>query len=104
MRAGLDGEARRRVAEVVRRPTTRLVACEHDAFLPSAKRFTDTLRSAGVDTAYRTEKSANHGHINDPSSVAAGKTIRTIRAWMQHRISCGVAPSRDNWQVARHLS
>lgn len=64
-------------------PSTFLIACEHDAFLPSAEQFATTLRAAGVNAEVRIEAGAAHGHINEPSDETALRTIDAIAAWMR---------------------
>jgi acetyl esterase len=63
-------------------PPSLIVACEHDVFVASADSFAATLREAGVPTEFRIEADADHGHINDPSSVPARRTLDAIRAWL----------------------
>jgi len=64
-------------------PPTLLVACERDAFVPSAQAFHDTLTSAGVPALLRIEVDSDHGHIDEPSDAGAHRTLRAIHEWIK---------------------
>jgi len=66
-------------------PPTLLVACEKDAFVPSAEDFHDTLTTAGVPAILRIEEGADHGHIDEPSDPSAHRTIQAIVDWINSR-------------------
>lgn len=63
-------------------PPTLIIGCERDRFLPSAEAFARGLRRAGVATRFRVERDADHGHIDEPSSAAAHRTIEAMRTWI----------------------
>jgi acetyl esterase/lipase len=66
-------------------PPSLIVACELDAFVPSAESFHRTLRTAGVDAALRIELDSDHGHIDEPSDAGARRTIEAIHQWVSGR-------------------
>lgn len=63
-------------------PPTLLVACEKDAFVPSAEHFYETLTAAGVPALLRIERDSDHGHIDEPSDPGAHRTLQAIHEWI----------------------
>ncbi|NYF14898.1 acetyl esterase/lipase [Pseudoclavibacter sp. JAI123] len=63
-------------------PRTFVVACERDAFVPSAEAFVRTLERAGVAAQYRLELDSHHGHIDEPSDAGAHRTLAAMREWL----------------------
>lgn len=63
-------------------PSTMIVACERDEFLPSAEQFHATLKTASVTSTLRIESDSGHGHINQPGDPGAVRSIQEISKWI----------------------
>ncbi|MDA2809361.1 alpha/beta hydrolase [Nocardiopsis sp. RSe5-2] len=63
-------------------PPTLIVNAEIDDLRPSGEAYAAQLAAGGVGVAVVLEPGALHGHLNEPESPQARRTVRRIRAWL----------------------
>jgi acetyl esterase len=63
-------------------PPTFVVTSDHDALRSSGEAYCAELAAAGVDVLLVREDSTYHGHLNEPDTAGAARSIMRIAAWL----------------------
>jgi acetyl esterase len=63
-------------------PPTFVVTSDHDALRSSGEAYCAELAAAGVDVLLVREDSTYHGHLNEPGTAGAARSIARIAAWL----------------------
>jgi acetyl esterase len=63
-------------------PPTFVVTSDHDALRSSGEAYSAELAAAGVDVLLVREDSTYHGHLNEPDTAGAARSIARIAAWL----------------------
>jgi len=63
-------------------PPALVLNADVDDLRPSGEAYAAALVTAGVDVTVIREVGSNHGHLNDPASPAAQRTVRRITDWL----------------------
>lgn len=66
-------------------PPTLIVNSERDSLRASGERFAAELALAGADVTLVREPGTWHGHLNDPATDGAHRTIRRIQGWLRQQ-------------------
>ena len=63
-------------------PPTFVITSDHDALRSSGEAYCAELAAAGVDVLLVREDSTYHGHLNEPQTAGAARSIARIAAWL----------------------
>lgn len=63
-------------------PPTFVVTSDHDALRSSGEAYCAELAAAGVDVLLVREDSTYHGHLNEPDTAGAARSIARLAAWL----------------------
>jgi acetyl esterase/lipase len=63
-------------------PPTFVVTSDHDALRSSGEAYCAELAAAGVDVVLVREDSTYHGHLNEPDTAGAARSIARIATWL----------------------
>nr|WP_275001874.1 alpha/beta hydrolase fold domain-containing protein [Promicromonospora iranensis] len=63
-------------------PPTFVVTSDHDALRSSGEAYCAELAAAGVDVLLVREDSTYHGHLNEPDTAGAARSIARIATWL----------------------
>ena len=63
-------------------PPTFVVTSDHDALRSSGEVYCAELAAAGVDVLLVREDSTYHGHLNEPDTAGAARSIARIATWL----------------------
>jgi acetyl esterase len=63
-------------------PPTFVVTSDHDALRSSGEAYCAELAAAGVDVLLVREDSTYHGHLNEPDTAGAARSVMRIAAWL----------------------
>jgi acetyl esterase len=63
-------------------PPTFVVTSDHDALRSSGETYGAELAAAGVDVLLVREDSTYHGHLNEPETAGAARSVTRIAAWL----------------------
>lgn len=63
-------------------PPTFVVTSDHDALRSSGEAYCAELAAAGVDVLLVREDSTYHGHLNEPDTAGAARSITRIATWL----------------------
>ena len=63
-------------------PPTFVVTSDHDALRSSGEAYGAELAAAGVDVLLVREDSTYHGHLNEPDTAGAARSIARIATWL----------------------
>jgi acetyl esterase/lipase len=63
-------------------PPTFVLTSDHDALRSSGEAYCAELAAAGVDVLLVREDSTYHGHLNEPDTAGAARSIARIATWL----------------------
>jgi len=63
-------------------PPTLVLNSDHDALRCSGEAYAAELAAAGVDVSLVREDSTYHGHLNEPATAGAARSIARVAAWL----------------------
>jgi acetyl esterase/lipase len=63
-------------------PPTFVVTSDHDTLRSSGEAYCAELAAAGVDVLLVREDSTYHGHLNEPGTAGAARSVARIAAWL----------------------
>lgn len=63
-------------------PPTFVVTSDHDTLRSSGEAYCAELAAAGVDVTLVREDSTYHGHLDEPATDGAARSMRRLRAWL----------------------
>ena len=63
-------------------PPTFVLTSDHDALRSSGEAYGAELAAAGVDVLLVREDSTYHGHLNEPGTAGAARSITRLAAWL----------------------
>jgi acetyl esterase/lipase len=63
-------------------PPTFVLTSDHDALRSSGEAYCAELAAAGVDVLLVREDSTYHGHLNEPDTAGAARSIARLAAWL----------------------
>jgi acetyl esterase/lipase len=69
-------------ADLTGLPPTLIVNADLDDLRPSGEAYAAALALAGVDVTVVHEPGVTHGHLNEPGSAGARRTVQRIRDWL----------------------
>jgi acetyl esterase len=63
-------------------PPVRIIVAERDDLRPSGELYADQLAAAGVPVEFSVETDALHGHLNEPGSQPALRSLDRMATWL----------------------
>lgn len=72
-------------------PPTLVITADVDDLRPSGEAYAAALAGAGVDVSVVREVGVCHGHLNDPTSAGAQRTVERMVAWLSRTDLLGEA-------------
>ena len=73
-------------------PPTFILNSDVDGLRPSGESFASEIAAAGVDLLLIREDGTRHGHLNEPSTPGAARSVERLIAWLVPNPSRGGCP------------